>query len=668
MPPPATPAESEALKERVRTNQEEPRERHPTHAAAAARKPAVDGEPVDLFTGTFTTNVLDLVVPTPHLPIAMSRSYRSGRPYYGPFGFGWDHAYNIYLRELSDGGFALWTGQLREVHFKSTGLGFEPEPGFAARLERIAGQIDVFSVQFPGGLTWQFERPTGWSNVDRIPVSTIRDRHANVVRLVYGSIDRVVSVLDEAGRGLLFHYGSCELLERVSDHTASRIVSYQHDTEIEHLVRVVLPATAQYPTGLSTTYEYDSYNPHLAMQHNILRIHDADDRLMVENDFAGPEAGWEFNSVVRQRLAGFEYQFEYQQIQYVWPDPDNVDVLATRTLVRRPDGSLHTYSFNYRGDLLDHRFRLLRDGSFRIVASQGQHDAEGNMTESVAPDGLRTIFTFDSANPNPCARRNLLRVELASPFSGILPSRILYRAQYDPRFQLPTLMTDEIGAETRFSYDFDVTPFGSSGRLRQVELPAVTGADGLTQQSVLTFEHNPQGQVTAATTAEGCRTEFRYLAGGMIDGLLSTVALDPSGANLVTRTQYDGAGFPKTVEAPGGRRSGIVHNALGQVEEITAPAISGQDAKVRRWFDDSGSVVRVERPSGSYAGLLAGTSIADTYERDEAGHLRRMIAAGNTIDRTEWLDCVDHEGRVVSAWDPLGVRMEREYGEEADLC
>ena len=599
-----------------------------------ARTPAADGEPVELFTGAFTISVVDLVVPTPHIPIAMSRSYRSGRPYYGPFGFGWDHAYNVYLRELNDGGFAVWTGQLREQRFRSTGGGLEPEPGFAARLERIAGLADVFAVHFPGGQVWQFERPVGWSDAERIPLTTISDRHGNAVRLSYGSINRVESVLDAAGRGLLFHYGNCELLERVTDHTGSRIVHYWHDNEIEHLVRVVLPATGQYPKGLSTTYEYDSYASHPAMQHNILRIHDAEDRLMVENEFAGPEAGWEFNSVVRQRLAGFEYQFEYQQIQYVWPDPEYVEVLAARTLVRPPDGSLHTYTFNYRGDLLDYRCRLSRDGSFRVITSQWQHDAEGNVTKTVGPDGLRKFFTYDSTNTDPCARRNLLRVELAAPLSGIVPSRVLYQGQYEPRYQLATKTKDEIGAETRFFYDFDVNPAGT-GRLTRIQLPAVVGADGVPQQSNLLFEHNAHGQLTATVKPEGGRTELTYFSGGDHDGFLSEITQDPATARLVSKFEYDAAGFPKQIKAPGGRITGFTYNALGQVEEIDAPEVDGQTGRVRRWFDDSGSIVRVERPAGSFAaGVIQGTSIIDEYERDEQGNVRRVTLAGNTVSST----------------------------------
>jgi RHS repeat-associated protein len=667
-PPPANTTDFNEIIRRTLQNAPTPGEPHPSHAAPTARTPAKQGDPVDVSTGAFTASTVDLVVPTPHIPIVMSRSYRSGRPYYGPFGFGWDHPYNVYLRQLNDGGFALWTGQLREELFHDTGGKFEPRPGFAARLERVAGLADVFEVHFPGGLVWHFDRPAGWTDGERIPLIKISDRHGNVVQLRYEPINRVESVLDAAGRGLLFHYGSCELLERVTDHKGLRVVRYEHDPEIEHLVRVILPVTAQYPKGLATTYVYDRYASHPAMQHNILRIYDADDRLMVENEFAGPEAGWEFNSVVRQRLKGFEYQFEYQQIQYVSPDPIFADVLATRTLVRPPDGSLHTYTFNYRGDLLDYRCRLNRDRSFRVVTSQWEHDAEGNVTKTVGPDGLRKFFKYDSTNPDPCARRNLTRVELAAPLSDLTPSRVLYQGQYEPRFQLPTRTEDETGAETRFFYDFDVNPTGT-GRLTRIQLPAVVGADGVPQQSNLTFEHNAHGQLTATVSAEGGRTELTYITGGIHDGFLSEITKAPNAAHLVSKFGYDTAGFVNEVQSPGGRTIVLTPNSNGQVEKINLPEVGGQTGEVRKWFDDSGAIVRVERPAGSLAAaaLLQGTAIIDEYERDEVGNVRSVTLAANTEHPRQFLQRVDHEGRPVSIWDPLGTRSDKVFGENGAL-
>ncbi|MBW4027844.1 MAG: hypothetical protein HIU93_10615 [Acidobacteria bacterium] len=663
----APPADFDAFINRLKRNQPEPGERDPTFAVVLPDKPVKAGDPVDLSQGAFTLSAVDLNVPTPFSPIAMSRSYRSGRPYFGPFGYGWDHPYNVYLRKLNDGGLALWTGQLHEEYFRNTGAGFEPQPSFAARLEQQVGLSEVFFVEFPGGTRWIFERPTGWSNAEQIPLVTIEDRYGNAISLTYGSIDRLISVLDGAGRGLLLFYGSCDLLERVTDHTGAREVRYEHDPEIEHLIRVLLPATLQYPKGLQTSYEYASFAPHPAMRHNILRIFDADNRLVVENDFAGPDAGWEFNSIVRQRMAGFEYQFEYEQIQYVAPDPLFVNVLATRTLVRSPDGGIHTYTFNYRGDLLDYRCRLIRDRSFRVIASQWEHDAAGNLTLTIGPDGLRSAFFYDSANANPCARHNLLRVELAAPMSGIFPSRVLFQAKYEPRFQLPTLTTDEIGAETRFSYDFDVNPTGT-GRLTRIQLPAVVGADGVPQQSNLVFEHNNQGQLTATVKAEGGRTELTYKSGGIHDGFLSEVTSDPSGAALVTKFLYDVAGFPKQIQAPGGVITGLEHNANGQVEEIVRPEVDGLTAKVRRWFDDSGALVRMERPAGSFSSsTFTGTSIVDEYQRNEVGHVRAVTLAANTGGARHLLQQVDHEGHTVSSWDAAGIRSDRLYGENGAL-
>lgn len=668
-PPPTSEAESAELTDLIKHNEQTvPGEPHPTHADPFSRTPTAEADPVDLFTGAFTLSVVDLVVPSAVSSIQFERSYRSGRPYFGPCGYGWDHSYNVYLRRLNDGRIALWNGRLGEQSFLPDGNGWVCQAAMAATIKPLASPADGFEVTYARGVRWRFQRPTGWGHAERIPLVAIFDRHGNTLQLTYDTADCLASVLDEAGRGVLFQYGHCGLLERVSDHTGTRVVGYKHHDEIEHLVGVTLPATAEFPVGITTRYDYDLYADHPAMRHNILCVTDARGRIYLENEYAGPEVGWAFNTVTRQLAGGYEYLFEYEQLQWVAPDEAFVQDLATRTSVSLPDGSLHTYTFNYRGDMLDHRFRLNADGSFRVTTSQWEHDAEGNVTKTVGPDGLRKFFTYDSTNTNPCARHNLLRVEIAAPLSGMVASRVLYQGQYEPRYQLATKTKDEIGAETRFFYDFDVNPIGATGRLAQIQLPAVVGADGVPQQSNLLFEHNAHGQLTATVKPEGGRTELTYISGGVHDGFLSRITEDPTTAGLVSKFEYDAAGFPTQLQAPGGRITGFTHNALGQVEEITAPEVGGQTAPVRRWFDDSGSIVRLERPAGSSAaGVMQGTSIIDEYERDEIGSVRRVTLAGNTVNRSQWLQKVDHEGRAVSVWDPSGTRHDRVFGENGAL-
>lgn len=666
VPPPASATDFDALIRQTLRN-EVPGEPHPSHSEPSARRRAVDADPVDLHSGAFTTTVADLLVPSPYFPIEMTRRYRSGRPYFGPFGFGWDHAYNVYLRPMKDGGMAFWTGELREDHFIARDGGFVPCAGMACSLARRPAPGEIYEVRFPGGVTWTFERPAGWTDAERIPLVRIADRHGNFLALAYGPLNRVTSVLDEAGRGLLFRYGQCELLERVTDHIGTRAVTYEHDAYAEHLVRVTLPATAEYPAGIATTYQYDVLNPHPAMQHNILRVSDAAGRLMVENEYAAPEEEWRFNRVLVQRLGGFEYTFDYQQIQYVWPDPAYAGILASRTLVRPPDGALHTYTFNYRGDVLDHRFRLCRDRSFRVVASQYRYDHEGNLVEATEPDGGRTLFTYDDQNANPCARRNLLKVEKLAAGSGP-PSRVVMRAWYDPKFQLVTRMEDEDRRETQAVHDFDAGAPAASGRLVLVRRPKVTLADGTLQHSELRFEHNARGQLTAAIAAGGARTGFEHHAGGLKAGFISQIIQDAGGAALASALDYDGAGFPSEVTRPGGRTSRMRYNAQGQVEEFWPVAVDGAAAPVRQWFGDSGAPVRIERPLGAWSepGFADGF-IADTFEQDIQGNATSARFAANTARVRHEKVQPDHAGRPVSQWDAAGARTDFDYDERGLL-
>lgn len=665
-PQPATEADLATLLRNLARNESPlPGEPHPTHADPFARTPATVGDPVDLFSGAFSIAVADLAVTSAGAEIRMERFYRSGRPYYGPFGYGWDHVHNVYLRPLNSGALALWTGQLREQTFYPDGSGWQPEHGLAARIERKG--VDVFDVIHPQGLRWHFERPVGWGSVERIPLAAIVDRFGNAVHYTYDALDRVASALDGAGRGLRFAYGQCGLLERVSDHTGTRMIRYDHHVEIEHLERVTLPATRAFPNGQATTYVYDLDADHPAMRHNILRVIDASGRTYLENTYATPDAGWSFNTLTRQLMGGFEYVFTYEAIQFVPMDPIYLDILATRTTVGKPDGSLHVYTFNYRGDLLDHRFRLSRDRSYRVIAAQFAYDAAGNVTESVDPDGVRQVLTYDAANSDPCARRNLLRIDIAAPVAGG-PSRMLLHAKFDTHFQLPLRVFDEGGHVTRFVYDFDIGDPGATGRPVRIEFAPVTLADGSAQQSVVHMEHNARGQMTALTDPNGVRTEYEFVSGGIHDGFLRRVIRDAAAIRHTTELTYDANGFVSSSTATGARTSLTRYNAIGQIEDTTPPKVDGFSEPTRRWFGDNGALVRIERPLGAFHdAVITDPFIADVVERDVLGRVLATRLAANTALPSVTKQRCDHDGRPVSSTDAAGIVTEYRYDERGAL-
>ncbi|WP_119271173.1 DUF6531 domain-containing protein [Taklimakanibacter deserti] len=672
--PPPPPDDSELIR-RLLVNEPLPEQRSWSHSGQIALLPVGDGDPVDLFTGALTISEVDFDIPTPFLPLRLVRMYRSGLPYFGPWGFNWDHNYNVYLRELSDGGIALWSGSLHEDYFRWTGDAFEPDYGVHKRLERLGEK--QYRLTHSGGVTWEFAYPENWSNLERIPLLDIFDRHRNRIKLGYDGENRLHHVRDEAGRGLFFHYGTCNLLEAIEDHSGKRRVEYWHHPEIEHLVGVKTLPTATYPKGATTCYEYDFLNPHPAARHNLRRVVDAEGQTYLQNEYGGPEAGWAFNRITQQLHGDFLYQFEYEQIQYVPEDPVYADVLARRTVVHPPDGSLHTYTFNYRGDLINYRFRLNRDGSYRVVVYAWEYDTQGNMTKEIGP-AVTTHFEYDHENQDPCARGNLRNVALES---RLMPDkRTMFQGWYDPIYQLPLLIRDENDQATQFEYDIGV---GATGRLRRIELPTVTlPEDGGTQECVTRLETNSRGQVMAMISPGGVRDELYYYpkdqqqppSGSsepkppILEGFIKTLIQDVAGVAYKTEYTYDAAGLPAKVSKPAGVVTEFIYNALGQLEEKALPAVAGSVARTRTNFTREGVPLRVERPRGDYAdSVITQDAIVDEYRLDILGNVKELILGANTNRPRNTKFYRDHAGRARETIDPTGTRAQRCFDERGLL-
>jgi RHS repeat-associated protein len=665
----ATNDEADEGVEHARRGDPEEGSERSTHSGERNITPAQGGDPVDLSSGLFLIASVDLDVPTPLMPIQFVRRYQSGRPYYGPWGYNWDHNWNVYLRELSNGNVVRWNGQMHEDLFTYDGANFEPPRGVFEKLERGQGPGLTYILKYRGGTCFNFEHPPGWTNAERIPLVSIEDRHGNTVTIEYDAENLVKSVLDEDGRGLFFFYGKCGLLTTVEDHVG-RKVTYSFDYDYEHMVEVLLPKTSDFPDGSRTAYIYDPFAAQMARRHNILRIVDHENNCILENEYSKDPSDAAFNRIVRQSQGGFLFNFEYKQIQYVPQDENFVNLPAMRTSVCYPDGSLWTHTFNYRGDLLDERFRLNRDKSFRVVIVKREYDSQGNLTARVNPDGSRSEYTYDHINNDPLMRSNLLKEELrASPVVPV-PSRIMFKGVYNSEYQLLKSIISENGVETRFLYDFDVAPSPlNRGHLVQIEWPDATLPDGTIQQSVTRFETNGRGQVEAVISPEGTRSEIDYEpAGTPLTGFLMSNRDDVAGVNESTYYTYDAYGFPYEVTMPGGAVHKSVYNAMGQIEEESLPAVQGVIDKNFYKYNAQHRLASVAVPRGSYNdGTITGGQIINTYQTNPLGHLVEATAGSNTAEPRQYLFHTNYEGRICKETDPEGRVTQRHFDERGLL-
>ncbi len=642
-----------------RAEQGDPPEGQPrtdSHSGDRPASPSSGGEPVDLFSGAFVIEAADIQVPTPFLPIALTRRYRSGKPYFGPFGFNWDHSWNVYLRELKDGSVARWTGTLHEDLFKAEGGGWASPRGVFERLLADPGPGVGFRIEARGGLVSHFERPPTWTDAERIPLVRVEDADGNALALSYDSENRLERVTDDDGRGLWFAYGDCGFLEAVGDHSG-RTVRYFHDELREHLVAVALPAVADTPE-ISESYEYAIPNVHPAQRHNIIHVRDALGQTVTSNTYGLDPSQQNFNHVVEQWQGGFAYYFEYEMLQGLPNDRLFRDAIAYRTTARYPDGSFWVYSFNPTGELIDDRYRLSHDKSFRVVARRMAYDEEGNPASEIEPDGAETLRIFDSANPDPRMRGNVLRIERRAATGVPLPSRIILRVDYEPGFGKVRRVRYEGGTEVVYVYDFDVAPGpASNGKLVRIDWPDATLPDGTAQVSSTAFAYNARGQQTVVTKPEGSVDWTDYFpSGSTLAGFRSQLTADVGGAGEVTSYDYDGAGFLAHITAPGGATTRFTNDARGRRTRIEQPAIGGAVDPTEWGFHPNGQVARVRRPRGDYAD----TAITDNFleeriEVDPLGRVTRRILGANTartrITRTD----TDFRGRPILVTDATGV-------------
>ena len=630
----------------------------PNHSAEHSREQTTGGDPVELFAGTVHLSETDLEVPETQVALALRRLYRSGAGFHGPLGWNWDHNHNLYVRELANGDIALWRLG-REERFAWTGATFEPPRGTFEQLARVAGVPQAFELSGVEGVTTRFERPAGWVDGERVPILWTEDRHGNRLTYIYDTGDHLLQVQDDDGRFVEFEYDDCGLLVSASDH-AGRRYTYEHDEETQHLVSVTRPVTTDHPAGTRRRYHYDVGFAPPGLRHNLLRAEDAEGNVYLENAYETDPSSWQYGRVVEQLYGSYLFQYCYSELQWVPPHEDNVNVHAVRAEVLNPEFGLETYTFNFRGDLLDQRYRLNADGSFRVVAWQYEYDGQGNRTVTTKPDGSQEILTHAFGDPDPRMRGRLMRKELTAASGFPAPSRIVWKGKYEPRYQLLTEETDDANATTRMRYDFDVTPAAptNTGKLKEIVQPPVTLPDGSAQTATTAFEQNARGQIVAVVLPDGVRDEFRYGTSGEDNGRLVKEIHDVVGVALTRTRARDTYGFVAENTDGNGRITRRVYNALGQLEQLHHPMVGGSAGDERYHYDAHGHVISIERPIGSYAGPLtdpAATHFVDLIERDVLGYARRIVLASNSAERRELRFNNNYRGTAIETLLPDGA-------------
>jgi RHS repeat-associated protein len=563
------------------------------------------GGPIDLASGLVEVEATDFSI-AGRLPLVLSRNYRTLDPTVGPFGVGWRHNYEFFVRAVSTDMALLITPESLRPRFAK-----QPDGSFlntdyprfrASRLTRNAD--NTWTLRYKDGIIWTFNS-SGW-------LVAQRDRNGNQITITRDGQNRVSRLTDPAGRNLTFSYSGSDLtVQQVTD-PIGRTVQYTYDAE----QRLILVTD---PLGQVTRYSYD-------LSGRLDTV--TDPRGIVTERNTYDSAG----RVIQQVQAdGGTFQISYQVTAGTITQATEIDPNGNRRVYRFEPGRLLTETM----DSLGQTTQAPRASSSNLIKSRT--DALGRVTR----------YTYDG-NGNVTSTTD--------PLGNVQTST------YDPIFNQILTSTDSLGQVTSYSYDTNGNLTGLTDPLGHTSTTtynafgqpvSVTNPLGNTT----TLEYDNLGNLTATVDPLGNRTERTY------DPLPRPLAIkDPRGA--LTQFAYDARDRLVSITDPRSGKTNFTYDPSGNLLTVTDArgiTITHEYDARNRLSKRTDPLGRVETYTYDFNGNLR--TVTDRKGQVTA----HSYDAKNRRTRTDYADgsfniyAYDPTGNLVSATHSLTGAVSRTY-------
>ena len=503
-----------------------PHQRNPTGAIA---------EPVNTWSGNYTSEVTDLTLPGRGLPFAFTRQYNSLGTTDGPLGPGWTDSYAASLTPNADGSVTFRTESGSQLPYQPDGSGgFVSPAGAFSVLAQVSGG---YTVTRKDGLVYSFDAAG--------KLTSEVDRNGNALSFAYANGD-LSAITDTVGRVLGLTYDATHHLETIADPTG-RAVTYAYDGT-GHL------ATVTDVRGGLTTYGYDAsgrlatitdQNGHVL----VTNTYDSSGRVIDQADARGNHTTFTWDSVA-------------QTCTVIDPrGGTTVDTYSGPMLMSRRDALGDVTTFGY--DAVYDRTSI---SDARSNTTAMTYDGRGNLLTRTAPAplsyletwtynsldeplshqdgrGATTTYTYDAAG-------NILTATGPAPISPVATNT------YDPSGHgLLISITDTRGKSTAFGYDAQANRNRITSPLGEITTLTYDGAG-----RVLTTV-DPLGNATGGNPAEHTTTFVHDAANSL------TSATDPLGH--VTSTTFDPAGNQMVITDPNDHTTSFAYDAANHLTSVT---------------------------------------------------------------------------------------------------
>jgi len=460
------------------------------------------GDPVNLTTGNYAYESVDLSLPSRGIPIEFKRFYNNQDDYDGPFGIGWSHSYNIFLIEANEDGVSYVIRRnpdgRKDRFIKNADSSYTAQAGIFDTLTKNA---QGFLITSKHKIAYQFNS-SGY-------LSSIADRNGNQVSFTYDPSTGVLTTITDAlNRQITLEYTPQRKVFKLRDFSG-RTWTYGYLNG--DLSTVTTPATPDFPQGTMLTYSYAN--------HNLSSITDAKQQTYINIYYTAED------KVENTTLGAHDYTFGYSPVSTTLVDPNNnrVDYLLNS------DGTVNR------------RIEYTSIGNLEVIY---EYNPDKLVTNITYPKGNSAHFTYDS-------KGNLLEVRRKpNPNANPLPDDIITSFTYEPQYNFIKTSTDPRGKVTTYYYDYEEASLGdlnndgvtdqNKGNLVKVSYPEVNS-----QIPQVKFIYTGFGQVAQVTDPNNNKVEFEYYPDA---GYLKKVVNAYTVLNLASEFTYDPVGNIRTVK------------------------------------------------------------------------------------------------------------------------
>ncbi len=518
------------------------------------------GDPVTLHSGEFTYTLPVFNLPGNNLPLNFNIHYRSQTNFAGVFGHNWDHSFN--KRIVDDGLSAtVYDGMGTQMKFVQNADGsYQTPKGY---FDKLTKSTTGYKVEKPGKVAWDFDLDGNFTKYS--------DRYGNNLTFQYDAQGKLVSVTETRGKKITFGYDQLDRINRATD-WSGRAFSFSYDNNGD-MTAITTPTTPEFPQGLTTKFTYSAGNgsDKEKLNHNILTVTDPKGQVFVKNTYNAEDR-------VSQQVNGTG------TIKYAYTLNSSDQEVDVNT-VTDANGNVTKFTFDRIGHITKKETitRGLQTGAPASYITTYKYNDDGNMIERRNQRGNGFRYTYDTANPQPHLRGNMIEarqmknVDVAANDTNDLVTKFVY----DPVYSQLIKITDAKGNTITNTLD-------SKGNVIKSVLPSATNGDGSAKQLTITRTFDANGKLTNVKDSTGRETKYVYNS----DHLLSQTIEDPAATKRTTTYTYDQIGNIKTVTDPTGKTTTFEVDNLNLIKAIKTNKPFNYE--VRNSYDKAMNLVKTQ--------------------------------------------------------------------------